>query len=373
MCLQVRSGTGAALPEPTEDELEELYRAVDFHPEEEQQAAAAAAAAADAAGAPAGASAGASRGSAASPASGLHLSLRCLVAATSLLLRDAPVVAAAATQPEGAAAGGSIEEELEGQKQQQGYVDSGSSRAGAGQVVSASICDSGGSSSIAIMELDQLRFALHVQPGDTSASASLEGAAVRDLCSEGPGVSAELLVRFPGGAGAAPVAAGSPTSSAAASFAADGSVGDAGSTGVVDAPPSLPPLLRLHFSAVAAAAATEAWSPTQQQQQQQELRPQLDVLVQPLLLRMRPLCVQRLVALVPPVLLDSFHGRQLAALNALGPEERCAVKAREVQQLGPPLDLLVKVRAVGGVSRCLLMHTCTQRDLLAHTAWNHST
>ena len=30
-------------------------------------------------------------------------------------------------------------------------------------------------------------------------------------------------------------------------------------------------------------------------------RPQLDVLVQPLLLRLRPLCLQRLVALVPPV------------------------------------------------------------------------
>lgn len=40
----------------------------------------------------------------------------------------------------------------------------------------------------------------------------------------------------------------------------------------------------------------------------------------------------------------SLHGCQLAALNGLSPEARCAIKARRIAALGPPVNILVKVR-----------------------------
>ena len=42
-----------------------------------------------------------------------------------------------------------------------------------------------------------------------------------------------------------------------------------------------------------------------------------------------------------------LHGCRMAALNGLGPEPRCAIKARRIAQLGPPTDLLVKVCSGG--------------------------
>ncbi len=47
----------------------------------------------------------------------------------------------------------------------------------------------------------------------------------------------------------------------------------------------------------------------------------------------------------PPTKQESFYGCQLAALNGLAVEARCAIKARQVAALGPPVNLLVKVRA----------------------------
>lgn len=41
----------------------------------------------------------------------------------------------------------------------------------------------------------------------------------------------------------------------------------------------------------------------------------------------------------------SFQGARLAALNALSADARCAIKARHVAALGPPVNLLVKVGA----------------------------
>lgn len=47
----------------------------------------------------------------------------------------------------------------------------------------------------------------------------------------------------------------------------------------------------------------------------------------------------------PPPKQESFYGCQLAALNGLALEARCAIKARQAAALGPPVNLLVKVRA----------------------------
>lgn len=47
-----------------------------------------------------------------------------------------------------------------------------------------------------------------------------------------------------------------------------------------------------------------------------------------------------------PPLQASLHGSQLAALNGLTAEARCAIKARQIAALGPPINLLVKVNGV---------------------------
>jgi hypothetical protein len=285
-------GAAAALPEPTEAELEELYQAVDFHPEEEVQQAAAAAGRAGA-----------------GAAFGLHLSLDCLISSASLMLLEAPVAAAAAVAPPPAGERAQEEQQQPGAQQelQQGmqqapqvqqphqdaeddaaaggaedWPDSPPNSEGLAEDGGSSDADgnegSSGSRSIAALELERLRLALRVHPNKSSASVSLAEASLHDLCSEGPGVSAQLLARSTLGA-------------AAAAAAAPAGVDDEGS-----APRGHPPLLRLQYTADASAAeAAEAGH------QQQERRPQLDVLVQPLLLRLRPLCLQRLMALVPPV------------------------------------------------------------------------
>lgn len=335
-----------ALPEPTEAELEELYQAVDFHPEEQQAAAAAS-------------------GRAGGGAAGLHLSLDCLVSSTSLLLLDG-----AAGTPASHAASESSQEQ---QQQDQGQQQQPNEQAHGGQA--SELGRGPGGSAIATLELERLRLGAQLRPDQATASLSLAGLAAHDLCSEGPGISSRLLSR--------------------GSTAANCTTSPPGS--------SHPPLLRLSFSGASpSAAAGEAGQPLPQ-----ERRPQLDILVQPLLLLLRPRCVQRLAALVPPALpvrvgmggcrcmllvcavwagcgeeseqshlfggmplspgvfhavaslhalhsstfaaavlprlQASFHGLQLAALNALGAEARCAIKACEVARMGPPLDLLVKV------------------------------
>ncbi|PSC70464.1 Methionine gamma-lyase isoform A [Micractinium conductrix] len=264
------AGAGA-LPEPTEAELEELYEAVDFHPEEQQAAAAAASRAGGA-------------------ATGLHLSLDVLVSKASLLLLDAPPAAAAmaATVPSQ-------------QLQQQQSGGGGGGDGGA----------------IATLELDRVKVAVQVAPSQTSAVLTVADVAAHDLCSEGQGVSSELLLRgTPGTPAAMTAAAGAATA-----------VGHGADDGYV------PPLLKVHFTAAAPPAGESAG----------EARPQLDVLVQPLLLRPRPPCVQRLLALVPAAVADSLHGRRQAAVNGLSAEACCAIKARQVAALGPPLSLLLKV------------------------------
>ena len=275
-CIPVQVGVGgaaAALPEPTEAELEELYQAVDFHPEEEVQQAAAAAGRAGA-----------------GAASGLHLSLDCLISSASLMLLEAPAIADAVVAPP--PAGEQVHEEQQQQHEEwdaeyaaaaaDGAVDwPDSPRVSEGMAEDGGGSDAGdgsGSRSIAALELERLRLVLQVHPDRSSASVSLAEASLHDLCSEGGGVSAQLLARSTLGAAAA--AAAAPAGLEEEGFAAHGH----------------PPLLRLQYTADASAAeASEAGH------QQQERRPQLDVLVQPLLLRLRPLCLQRLVALVPPV------------------------------------------------------------------------
>lgn len=214
---QARSGSGAAaLPEPTEAELEELYQAVDFHPEEQQAAAA-------------GGHAGGGGG-----AAGLHLTLDCLLSKASLLLLDGSGGAGAAGESQNA----------------------GSPGGGGGQ--------GAGGGAIASLELHQLNLQAQVQPAQVAASLTLAEVALHDLCSEGPGLSSQLLTR--GAASAAPAAA---------------------------APAARSPVLRLHLTSAAGGEGGHG--------EQAERRPQLDVLVQPLRLRLRPLCLQRLLGLVPPV------------------------------------------------------------------------
>ena len=83
--------------------------------------------------------------------------------------------------------------------------------------------------------------------------------------------------------------------------------------GFASPPPSHPPLLRLQYAADAAGAAGEAG-----RQQGEERRPQLDVLVQPLRLLVRPLCLQRLMMLLPPALqVRGHHEECVLALNTL--------------------------------------------------------
>lgn len=119
---------------------------------------------------------------------------------------------------------------------------------------------------IAALELDQLDLQVQVQPRQVSASLKLADAALHDLCST-PGISSQVLSR--GAEAAEPASPASPVSGAQA--------------------PARSPLVRLHFTATPAEPG------------QPEQRPQMDVLVQPLLLRLHPVCLQCLMALVPPV------------------------------------------------------------------------
>lgn len=196
-----------------------MYQAVDFHPEEQQAAAAAAS----------------SRGGGAA-ATGLHLSLDCLISKASLLLQDSGPTSGAAAEASSGSGGG-------------------------------------GGSGIAALELDQLSLQVQVQPADFTASLKLAEVVLHDLCSC-PGLSSQLLSR------------GAPASVAAAAQAAAASTTPGSHT--------RSPVLRLQFKSTAAPAAEAAG------EQCGEPQPQLDVLVQPLLLRVRPLCLQRLLALVPP-------------------------------------------------------------------------
>lgn len=182
-------------------------------------------------------------------AAGLHLTLDCLLTTASLLLLDGGSAAgAAATGAQGPAAAAAAAE-----------GSSGNSGSG-----------------IAALELDQLSLQVQAQPSDFTASLKLSEIALHDLCSC-PGLSSQLLSR------------GAPASVAAAAQAAAASA----------TPSSLTrsPVLRLQFRSAPAAAAEAAGAIGEQGDEPQ---PQLDVLVQPLLLRVRPLCLQRLLGLVPP-------------------------------------------------------------------------
>lgn len=253
LLLQASGGAGA-LPEPTEAELEELYRSVDFHPEEQQAAAAAG-----------------PRG-----AGGLHLSLDCLVGGASLLLLDA--------LPAAQQHGGEPQQGRDGQAAaaapqhwQQQHRRSSSSDEGTGGGEPAR--DRGGG--IAAAELERLKLSVEVQPDRTSAVLTVADASLHDLCSE-PGLSSPILRR------------GSPGSGASAAVAASADVAEA----------YVPPLVKLHFVVPATGSGAQrrmGAEPGRAAHGGPEPRAQLDVLVQPLLLRVHPVCMQRLVALVPPV------------------------------------------------------------------------
>jgi Vacuolar sorting-associated protein 13, N-terminal/N-terminal region of Chorein or VPS13 len=86
--------------------------------------------------------------------------------------------------------------------------------------------------------------------------------------------------------------------------------------------PTLPPVLRLQYTASAS---------------------KLDVLMQPLRLRVHPVLLQSLVQFIPPAVEGSYVGSCMAALNALSDASRAAYKAERLQNLGPPLDLVAKV------------------------------
>lgn len=251
--LQASGGAGA-LPEPTEAELEELYRSVDFHPEEQQAAAAAAPRAG---------------------AAGLHLTLDCLVTSASLLLLEAP--------PAGEGHGGLQElpkwqgaaTSLLPQLLQPQSGSGSSSRASSESGLDSGEPAQGGGRGIATIELDRLKLSARMQPEKATATLTLADLALHDLCSE-PGLSSPILWRG----------------------SADGMAAAAPSAPTAAAEGYLAPVLKLHFVAAAAgsgprhAAAGEPGP---------EPRAQLDALVQPLLLRLRPLCIQRIVALVPAV------------------------------------------------------------------------
>ncbi|KAG7670791.1 hypothetical protein KSW81_004224 [Nannochloris sp. 'desiccata'] len=85
---------------------------------------------------------------------------------------------------------------------------------------------------------------------------------------------------------------------------------------------SIPPAVRLRYTASAS---------------------KLDLLVQPLRLRLHPVLLQTLVQFTPPAVEESYVGSCMAALNALGDTSRAAYKAEKLQQLGPPLDLVAKI------------------------------
>ncbi len=81
-----------------------------------------------------------------------------------------------------------------------------------------------------------------------------------------------------------------------------------------------------------------------QQGQQAQQEPTLDVLVQPLALHYRPRCLLQLQRVLPAVLTGRFHEALLAAVNGLSSEARATEKAAYLHYLGPPMDVLVKVR-----------------------------
>lgn len=83
----------------------------------------------------------------------------------------------------------------------------------------------------------------------------------------------------------------------------------------------------------------------QPQRAQQQQQPTLDVLVQPLRLHYRPVCLQLLLGVLPAALPGTFPEALWAAVNGLSPEARAAEKAAYLQLLGPAIDILVKVRS----------------------------
>ena len=249
-------GAAGALPAPSETDMQDLYSAVDFHPEQQQ-------------------SQQQQQQSQQQQQRGLQLSLDCLVSQAGLVLREGGPVGR--WPPAGAASGGG-----------------------------GSACDD--DADVAVVELARLRLSVQVVPGKVSAGVTLADATVHDLASEGHGVIERLLGRA--------TVAGSGSSSRAAP----------------------PPLLRLQY--------------TDRTKTDHGSQPTLDVLVQALQLRYQPRCVAALLGFVPPVIEGSFASSVLSAVNALSPAARAAIKADHVHQLGPPLDMLVKVSAAWPAAGC---------------------
>ena len=73
----------------------------------------------------------------------------------------------------------------------------------------------------------------------------------------------------------------------------------------------------------------------------------IDVLVKPLHVELpNPAAMSRLVAFLPPTLPDSYGVTVMAATNGLNKQARTAIKTKMIQDLGPVVDLLVKLEDV---------------------------
>jgi len=73
----------------------------------------------------------------------------------------------------------------------------------------------------------------------------------------------------------------------------------------------------------------------------------IDVLVKPLHVELpNPAAMSRLVAFIPPTLPHSYGVTVMAATNGLNKKARTAIKAKMIQDLGPVVDLLVKLEDV---------------------------
>eukprot|EP00887_Chlorella_sp_A99_P007395 scaffold2.g7395.t1 len=160
-------GAAGELPAPTENDMRELYSAVNFHPEAAAAAATPPKALPPTAAPTAAAAAAAQRG-------GLQLSLDLLVTQTGLVLRGG---AGANTAGAGAPGGAS----------------SAPAAPPPGPFAPYGSCPS----DVAVAELGRLRFSLQVAPGKVSAGVTLADASVLDLAGAGRGVVEHLLGRVP--------------------------------------------------------------------------------------------------------------------------------------------------------------------------------
>lgn len=198
---------------------------------------------------------------------------------------------------------------------------------------------------LARIELHSIAVESHLSQAATTAELSIREILLIDCACEGPGVEQTILRRAQLVTSSTSLPSGEPQ----AAFSETQDDGENTPTDDTQQPKRLPAMLKLKLSTVGASSAAQ-------------VAPTLDVLVQPIYMYYKPACLMRLARFVPAALPNSFAAREMAALNALTETAIALIKVERLLQLGPGLDIALKVLDIEIGVESNAAHQITIRD-----------